>query len=64
MRWILHFRVFIIISLVAVIGSFIFDLAGGGQFRGIGPAQKIALLAASLLFLVGLSLIPLGDRPA
>ena len=55
---------FIIISLAAVVGSFAFDLLGGGQFQGIGPAQSIGLLAAGVLFLVGLSLLPLGDRPA
>ena len=55
---------FIIISVVAVVGSFAFDLLGGGQFQGVGPAQRLGLVAASALFLVGLSLLPLGDRPA
>jgi len=55
---------FILISLAAVVGSFAFDLLGGGQFQGIGPAQRLALLAAGTIFLVGLSLLPLGDRPA
>ena len=53
-----------LISVAAVIGSFAFDLLGGGQFQGIGPAQRLSLLAAGALFLVGLSLLPLGDRPA
>ncbi len=56
--------IFIIISLTAIVGSFIFDLLGGGQFQGIGPSQRLGLGAAILLFLIGLSLIPLGDRPA
>jgi len=55
---------FILISVVAVIGSFAFDLLGGGQFQGVGPAQRLALIAAGAVFLVGLSLLPLGDRPA
>ena len=55
---------FMLISLAAALGSFAFDLLGGGQFQGIGPAQRLALLAAGALFLVGLSLWPLGDRPA
>jgi len=54
----------ILISLAAVVGSFAFDLLGGGQFQGIGPAQRLGLIAATALFLVGLSLLPLGDRPA
>ena len=53
-----------LISLAAALGSFAFDWLGGGQFQGIGPAQRLALLAAGALFLVGLSLWPLGDRPA
>jgi len=56
--------IIIIISLAAVVGSFIFDLAGGGQFQGIGPTQKMGLATAGILFFVGLTLLPLGDRPA
>jgi hypothetical protein len=55
---------FMLISLAAALGSFAFDWLGGGQFQGIGPAQRLALLAAWALFMVGLSLWPLGDRPA
>lgn len=55
---------FVLISLIAVMGSFAFDFLGGGQFQGIGPAQRLALLAAGVVFLIGLSLLPLGDRPA
>lgn len=40
------------------------DLLGAGRFTGIGPAQRLALGGAGLLALVGLSLLPLGDRPA
>ncbi len=54
----------ILISLVAMVGSFAFDYFGGGQFQGIGPAQRMALFAAGAVFLVGLSLLPLGDQPA
>ena len=54
----------ILIGLTAAVGSFAFDYLGGGQFQGIGPAQRLGLLAASALFLVGLSLLPLGDHPA
>lgn len=56
--------VFIALAAVAVVGSFIYDFAGGGQFSGVGPAQRLALLGAALLALVGASLLPLGDSPA
>ena len=55
---------FIAIGLLAAVGSFVYDFLGGGQFSGIGPAQRVALLGAGVLVLVGLSLWPLGDRPA
>lgn len=31
---------------------------------GIGPAQRLALLACMGVAVIGLTLIPLGDRPA
>lgn len=52
------------IAAAAVVASFAYDFLGGGQFQGIGPAQRLALGAAVLLALVGASLLPLGDRPA
>jgi len=55
---------FIAMALLAIVGSFAYDLAGGGQFSGIGPAQRLALISAGLVGVVGLTLLPLGDRPA
>jgi lipopolysaccharide export LptBFGC system permease protein LptF len=43
---------------------FAIDILGAGQFRGIGPAQRQALLVAALAIVLGLSLLPLGNRPA
>ncbi len=43
---------------------FIRDLLGATQFEGIGPAQRLALLVGGVVILVGLSLLPLGNRPA
>ncbi|MCC7360223.1 MAG: hypothetical protein IT317_12135 [Anaerolineales bacterium] len=40
------------------------DLVGAGRFGGLGPAQRQALLAAGGIFVFGLSLWPLGNRPA
>lgn len=55
---------FLLMAILAVVGSFVYDLAGGGQFSGVGPAQRLALAGAGLLALVGVTLLPLGDRPA
>ncbi len=40
------------------------DLVGAGQFTGLGPAQQQALGLGLLLLLFGVTLLPLGDRPA
>ena len=40
------------------------DLVGAGRFGGLGPAQRQALIAAGLLVAFGLTLLPLGHRPA
>jgi hypothetical protein len=53
-----------VIGALILVGTFLIDLIGAGNFSGIGPYQQLALLGAGLMILVGLSLIPLGDRPA
>lgn len=55
---------FIALGVLAAIGSFANDLLGAGDFQGVGPTQRLALLAAGVMILVGISLLPLGDRPA
>lgn len=40
------------------------DLVGAGRFNGLGPAQQQALGLGLLLLLFGVTLLPLGDRPA
>ena len=55
---------FILLGIGAAAAMFAIDILGAGQFQGIGPAQRRALLAAGVAVLVGLSLLPLGDRPA
>lgn len=40
------------------------DVLGAGRFTGIGPAQLQALGLAGLVSLLGLSLVPLGNRLA
>ncbi|HEY1408183.1 MAG TPA: hypothetical protein VF434_04530 [Promineifilum sp.] len=56
--------IFILLGLGAIATLTVFDFVGAGQFRGFGPAQQRALVAAMLVVLVGLSLLPLGNRPA
>lgn len=55
---------FIVLGVAAIIALFGVDLLGAGQFQGVGPMQRLALLAAGAVILVGLTLLPLGDRPA
>lgn len=55
---------FILLGVGGIIAMFAIDIIGAGQFQGIGPAQRRAILIAGLLALVGVSLLPLGDRPA
>ncbi len=50
-----------IIGAVAILAV---DVIGAGDFQGLGPAQRLALLGAGIVVLVGLSLLPLGDKPA
>ena len=52
------------LGLLMVIGTVAADWAGVGKWDGLGPAQQVALLGGLGVCLVGLSLIPLGDRPA
>jgi hypothetical protein len=47
-----------------VLGGLLVDVVGAGQFGGLGPAQRQAIGAGLLSLLLGLSLLPLGNRPA
>lgn len=55
---------FIAIGSVAIVGLFGIDLLGASQFSGIGSTQRLGLLAAGVIIFVGLTLLPLGDKPA
>ncbi len=55
---------FIIMGVGAIFAMFAIDLIGAGQFQGIGPAQRRALIISGLVIFVGATLIPLGNRPA
>ena len=51
-------------GLLALIGILAIDILRAGDYEGIGPVQRMALVGAGLIIVVGLSLIPLGNRPA
>lgn len=55
---------FIATGAAGAVAIFAVDLVGAGRFQGIGPAQRAALAAAALLIVLGVTLLPLGDRPA
>lgn len=52
------------LGIVMVLASLGVDLVGAGQFNGQGPAQRQLIGAGALIALFGLTLLPLGDRPA
>ena len=56
------------ISVLASFGTFVLDwwrISNQQAFASqMGPVQMGALAVAALLFLVGLTLLPLGDKPA
>lgn len=55
---------FILLGVGGIVAMFGMDLIGAGQYQGIGPAQQKALIAGAMAALVGLTLLPLGNRPA
>jgi hypothetical protein len=52
------------VGLLVTLGILAMDWVGAGNETGIGPLQRLALLAAGASIIVGLTLIPLGNRPA
>lgn len=55
---------FIVMGAAGVVALLGVDLLGAGRFQGVGPVQRAALAAAALAIVVGMTLLPLGDRPA
>lgn len=52
------------IGLLIIIGLFAIDLLRASDYQGIGPTQRMGLIVGAIIFTVGLTLIPLGNRPA
>jgi hypothetical protein len=55
---------FILMGTAGMVGLFAWDFLGRAEFRGIGPTQLVAMAGMGLLILVGITLLPLGNRPA
>ena len=53
-----------LLGLVLGIAILATDWIGAGNETGIGPLQRLALLGAGTLFVLGTTLIPFGNRPA
>ncbi len=51
-------------GVLGFIGVLSIDLIDLGRQGGIGPAQSLVLALMVAVTILGLSLIPLGDRPA
>jgi len=54
----------IMTGLAVALVTLAVNLLGLGHFNGFGPAKQTALLGAGAVILFGLSLLPLGHRPA
>jgi hypothetical protein len=55
---------FLLIGVSGFVAILMIDVLDVGREGGIGPSQRIALGAMAALVLLGLSLIPLGSKPA
>ena len=53
-----------ILGLAMAGGAVAVDVVGAGKWNGLGPAQRLAIFVGLSVALVGLSLIPLGKKPA
>ena len=51
-------------GLLAAIAILAMDILFPGREGGFGPSQQAALVLSLAVFLIGLSLLPLGDDPA
>lgn len=54
----------LLFGFLLTLGIFAVEWFEAGNFQGIGPLQRIALIVAMAILLLGITLIPLGNRPA
>ena len=55
---------FAAVGLALSVGPFLLDLMRASAYGGIGPMQQLALQIGLGLVVLGVSLIPLGNKPA
>jgi hypothetical protein len=53
---------FILLGGAAIVGMVALNLLGLSAYSGIGPTQQKAMLAAGVMIVVGVTLLPLGNR--
>jgi hypothetical protein len=56
--------ILIALGIIGGAGILLVDRLGVGKDSALGPLQIAALVFGAFTVLVGISLIPLGDRPA
>jgi hypothetical protein len=56
--------VLLVLGALGFIAVFALDFVGGGREGGFGPMQRTALGLLAAIALLGLSLIPMGDKSA
>jgi len=54
----------VVIGVTVALVTLAVNLLGLGHFNGFGPAKQMALFGAGAVILFGLTLLPLGHRPA
>lgn len=56
--------ILIALGSLALIANLSLMFLGLGNYPGLGPAQQWALFLSGVVIALGLTLLPLGDRPA
>ena len=54
----------VLFGMCVTFGTLAVDLVGAGKWTGLGPAQQLAITAGIVLVIMGVFLVPLGDKPA
>lgn len=56
--------IFVTLGGLGLVGLLAIDWVRAGNYGGIGPMQRLGMFAAAAFLLVGLTLLPLGHKPA